>query len=59
MNPPNGGTIVRLYLRPEFADLNLADTLSQIIAAPTVETTLRLGSAASPTTRTGQRAGST
>jgi hypothetical protein len=43
VNPPNGGTVVRLYLRPEFASLDLADVLGKIIAAPTVDTTLRLG----------------
>ena len=48
VNPPNGGTIVRLYLRPEFADLNLADTLGKIIAAPSVDTTLRLRPEPSP-----------
>jgi hypothetical protein len=48
IRPQHGGTIVRLYLRPKFANLDLAQVLGKIIAAPTVDTTLRLGSRPSP-----------
>jgi len=37
---PNAGTTVRLYLRKEFAHLDLADALRQVIAAPLVRTKL-------------------
>jgi HSP90 family molecular chaperone len=38
---PNTGTTVRLYLRKEFADLDLAGALRQVIAAPLVRTRLK------------------
>ncbi len=38
--PPSDGTTVQLYLREEFADLDLAKALRQVIAAPVVSTVL-------------------
>ena len=38
--PPADGTAVRLYLREEFAELDLAKALRQVIAAPIVHTSL-------------------